>query len=100
MSVPEGHDDIRALKERLEIYEAIFNSIHHGSMVTDARGRITHFNKPYGKFLGMNPDEQIGKHCSEAIENSRMHMVAKTGKAEINYPHQINCPTSRTSACC
>lgn len=80
---------IKELEERLDIYEGIFNSIHHGSMVTDAKGKITHFNRPYGKFLGMDPDEQIGKHCLEAIENSRMHIVAQTGKPEINYPHEI-----------
>ena len=77
------------LREQLETYQLIFESIHHGSMVTDAEGIITHFNKPYGEFLDLNPDEQIGKHCLEAIENSRMHLVAKIGKPEINHSHRI-----------
>jgi PAS domain S-box-containing protein len=85
-SKQEGLDD---LKQRLEMYERIFESIYNGAMVTDANGIITHFNAPYGRFLGLDPQAQIGKHCLEAIENSRMHIVAQTGKAEINKSQQI-----------
>lgn len=77
------------LIDELEMYELILESIHNGIMVTDADGYITHFNKPYGKFLGLDPEEQIGKHCLEDIENSRMHIVAKTGIPEINHSHRI-----------
>ena len=77
------------LKKRLEMYELIFESIYNGAMVTDAEGYITHFNQPYGNFLNLIPEQQIGKHCTEAIENSRMHIVAKTGKPEINQSHLI-----------
>jgi transcriptional regulator with PAS, ATPase and Fis domain len=58
-------------------------------MVTDSDGYVTHFNKPYGEFLGIKPEEQIGKHCTEVIENTRMHIVAKTGRPEINFKHRI-----------
>jgi len=77
------------LEGQLEIYRLIFDSIHDGSMVTDAEGFVTHFNKPYGVFLGLDPAAQIGKHCTEVIENSRMHLVAKTGIPEINQTHLI-----------
>ena len=78
-----------SLKKRLAIFELIFDSIYNGVMVTDADGYITHFNKPYGRFLGLDPEAQIGKHCTEVVENTRMHIVAKTGKAEINQAHWI-----------
>jgi len=77
------------LQQQLEMYRLMFDSIYNGAIVTDADGYITHFNKPYGEFLGVNPSEQIGKHCTEAVENSRMHIVAKTGIAEINQSHRI-----------
>lgn len=82
--------DMEKLHEELEIHRLILDSIHNGIMVTDAEGYITYFNKPYGQFLGMKPEEQIGKHCTEVIENTRMQIVAKTGKAEINQLHRIN----------
>jgi transcriptional regulator with PAS, ATPase and Fis domain len=74
---------------QLEMYRLIFESIYNGAMVTDAKGIITHFNEPYGRYLRLNPVDQIGRHCTEAIENSRMHIVAKTGKPEINHSHSI-----------
>ena len=76
-------------RNELEMYRLILDSIYYGIMVTDAEGYITHFNKPYGEFIGLNPEDQIGRHCTEVIENTRMQIVAKTGIAEINQPHQI-----------
>jgi PAS domain S-box-containing protein len=78
-----------AIEEQLEAYNLIFESIYNGIMVTDAEGIITHFNKPYGQFLGLDPAVQIGKHCTEVVENTRMHIVAKTGKPEINQTQRI-----------
>ena len=77
------------LLEQLEMYRLIFDSIHNGAIVTDINGNITHFNKPYGEFLGVDPQAQIGKHCTDSVENSRMHIVARTGIPEINQSHQI-----------
>ncbi|MFZ0613237.1 MAG: sigma 54-interacting transcriptional regulator [Desulfobacterales bacterium] len=77
------------MEDRLAIFELILESIHNGIMVTDAEGFITHFNKPYGRFLGLDPAAQIGRHCTEVIENTRMHIVAKTGQSEINQAHRI-----------
>ena len=80
---------IQMLREQLENFTLIFDSIYNGVMVTDADGFVTHFNKPYGQFLRLDPAAQIGKHCTEVIENTRMHIVAKTGKPEINQSHRI-----------
>ncbi len=82
MSIPD-------LIQQVEIYELIFDCIYNGVMVTDAAGTITHFNKPYGQFLGLDPEKLIGKHCTQVIENTRMHIVAETGKPEINQSHRI-----------
>ncbi|MBT8363473.1 MAG: sigma 54-interacting transcriptional regulator [Deltaproteobacteria bacterium] len=85
----DGTFTIQALNAQLENYKLIFDSIYNGVMVTDADGYVTHFNKPYGQFLGLDPAAQIGKHCTEVIENTRMHIVAETGKPEINQSHRI-----------
>ena len=82
-------DPKEALQQRLDMFERIFDSIYNGVMITDAEGIITHFNKPYGAFLGLAPEQQIGRHCTEVVENTRMHIVAKTGKPEINQAHWI-----------
>ena len=81
--------DQHEARRQLEMFELILDNIYNGIMVTDAKGFITHFNKPYGQFLGLDPEKQIGKHCTDVIENTRMHIVAKTGKPEINQSHRI-----------
>jgi transcriptional regulator with PAS, ATPase and Fis domain len=73
----------------LEMFELVFDSIYNGVMVTDAEGYVIHFNKPYGEFLDLDQAAQIGKHCTEVVENTRMHIVAKTGQAEINHSQRI-----------
>jgi PAS domain S-box-containing protein len=89
MSKKNNHPAGEELQENLEMYKLIFDSIYNGAIVTDVNGVITHFNKPYGEFLGVNPEDQIGRHCTETVENSRMHIVAKTGAPEINQSHRI-----------
>jgi transcriptional regulator with PAS, ATPase and Fis domain len=79
----------RNSKNDLDMFRLIFDSIYNGSMVTDAKGYVTHFNKPYGEFLDVDPEAQIGKHCTDVVENTRMHIVAQTGKPEINQTHLI-----------
>jgi PAS domain S-box-containing protein len=75
--------------QQLEVLKHVFNHIDNGACVVDPAGFITHFNEPYGRFLGLDPAKQIGKHVTDVVENSRMHIVAKTGKAEINVSHSI-----------
>jgi PAS domain S-box-containing protein len=76
-------------EEQLALFRLVFDSIYNGAIVTDADGKVVLFNKPYGEFLGVDPEAQVGKHCLELIENSRMHIVARTGKAEINVAHKV-----------
>jgi len=82
-------NDSLDLHRQLDLMNRILDSIHNGIMITDAEGYITYFNKPYGDFLGVDPAVQIGKHCTEVIENTRMHIVAQTGEPEINFSHLI-----------
>ncbi len=77
------------LIEQLELFELIFDSFYNGALITDPDGYITHLNKPYGRFLGIDPKDCIGKHCTEVVENTRMHIVAKTGKAELSHTQMI-----------
>jgi PAS domain S-box-containing protein len=75
--------------QQLQALQLIFNHINEGACVIDAEGIVTHFNEPYGRFLGVDPREQIGKHITVVVENTRMHIVAKTGKAETNASQSI-----------
>jgi PAS domain S-box-containing protein len=77
------------IETELETLKLIFEHIGEGTCVVNTDGIITHFNKAYGKFLDIDPEAQIGRHISEVVENTRMHIVAQTGRAEINESQSI-----------
>ena len=80
---------MNGLHEKIRFYETILDNIYNGVMITDPEGKIIFFSKTYGNFLGIDPQEAIGKNCTEVIENTRMDIVAKTGIPEIDQPHRI-----------
>ena len=56
------------LLQQIEMFELIFDCIYNGVMVTDADGYITHFNGPYGQFLGLDPsvlDDEFGYQSND-----------------------------------
>ncbi len=80
---------IQELKEKIEFYERVLDNIRNGVMITDPQGKIIFFSSTYGNFLGVDPQEVLGKQCSQVVENTRMDVVARTGIPEINHPHRI-----------
>jgi PAS domain S-box-containing protein len=69
--------------------QAAFDSAYEGIVITDPKGIIMMINQTYAKFLGVEIKNVIGKHCTEVIENSRMHIVAKTKEAELAQVQRI-----------
>jgi len=82
-------EEMKELQKKVHFYETILDNIHNGVLITDKDGKVIFFSKTYGNFLGKDPKKEIGKHCSEVIENTRMHLEAETGVPEINQPHRI-----------
>ncbi len=82
-------NDLRDNENKLKLYEATLNILLSGLIITDPEGYVLFFSETYGKYLGMDPKETIGRHCTEVIENTRMHIVAKTGETEVNQPQAI-----------
>lgn len=65
------------------IIETVFEKSHFCFVAVDENGIITFLNDNYCRFLEVVREEAIGKHVTEVIENSRMHIVVKTGEEEI-----------------
>jgi transcriptional regulator with PAS, ATPase and Fis domain len=66
-----------------EIVETIMEDALEWLVVVNRKGEIIYINKNYCQFLNVVREEVIGKHVTEIIENTRMHIVAETGKEEI-----------------
>jgi transcriptional regulator with PAS, ATPase and Fis domain len=70
-------------------FKKILDNMQLGVIVSDHNGIIVYINETYARFLNIDAKTQIGKHATEVVANSRLHIVAKTGKAEVNYPHEF-----------
>ena len=77
-------DTAATIEGELETLKLIIEHIGEGMAVVNTEGIITHFNKAYGRFLDIDPEAQIGRHITDVVENTRLHIVAQTGRAEIN----------------
>lgn len=82
-------NDLEDAQNLLEVYETVFYTAYEGIIVVDSEGYIIKFNKAYEEFLGLKEDNVVGKHVTEVLENTRMHIVAKTGEAEIGQVQRI-----------
>jgi PAS domain S-box-containing protein len=69
-------------KERLMLEEALANA-YEGLIITDPDGIIVKSNRAYANFLGTSLEQMVGKHVVDVVENTRMHIVARTGIPEI-----------------
>jgi transcriptional regulator with PAS, ATPase and Fis domain len=69
-------------RERSMLEEALGHA-YEGLIICDASGYVVKTNEAYAQFLGVKREELIGRHVTEVVENTRMHVVAKTGVPEI-----------------
>ncbi|WP_018670299.1 sigma-54 interaction domain-containing protein [Brevibacillus laterosporus] len=74
--------------EYLELLEDVFEKAYECIVVTDPEGIILMMNHKYRNFIGIA--DPIGRHVTTVIENTRMHVVAKTGIAELAEVQRIN----------
>lgn len=79
-------EETRRLKNILEV---ILDSAYEGIVVVDENGIITMFNDAYCRFLNVRKEDMVGRHVTDVIENTRMHIVVKTGQPEIRQIQHI-----------
>ncbi|SDF49323.1 sigma-54-dependent Fis family transcriptional regulator [Sporolituus thermophilus] len=82
-------NELEYVKNLKSTLESAIESMFEGFVAVDKNGYITMMNQAYCEFLGVDAKEVIGKHVTEVIENTRMHIVAKTGKPEIGEVQRI-----------
>jgi PAS domain S-box-containing protein len=73
----------RASERDHVMLEEALGHAYEGILITDAEGMILKTNEAYARFLGVRMEDMIGRHVTEVVENTRMHIVARTGIPEI-----------------
>lgn len=74
-------------RDYIDILNTIIDVTNECVVVTDEKGIIIMMSKPYKEFVKEPYPE--GKHVTEVIENTRLHIVLKTGEKEIGEIQQI-----------
>ncbi len=80
-------DSTRALARTLE---EVLAGAGEWMVVVDANGIVTMISAEYAEFNGTTVADAVGKHVTRVIENTRMHVVAKSGVAEIGERQTIH----------
>jgi transcriptional regulator with PAS, ATPase and Fis domain len=80
---------LQATEYTAETLNAVLESAYEGVVVCDGDGIIREFNQAYSRFLGKKREEVIGKHVTEIIENTGLHITVKTGTPERGYVQRI-----------
>ncbi|MBK9966774.1 MAG: sigma 54-interacting transcriptional regulator [Holophagales bacterium] len=71
----QAHEDLDGLRRVLDV-------MVDGLMVVNRDGVITMINPSFEEIHGVPSERVIGRHVTDVIENTRMHIVAQTGIAE------------------
>lgn len=79
---------LEKLKTSINILSDILDTENYGMCIVDRDGRIVLWN--YEKFFHLKESEVLGKPVTEVLENTRLHIVAKTGQKELFQLQKIN----------
>ncbi|GAW94294.1 sigma-54 interaction domain-containing protein [Calderihabitans maritimus] len=83
-------DELQSVKDLKGTLETILDSAYDGLIVVNRDGMVTMVNGAFSTLLGTSPDQIVGRHVTEVMENTRMHIVAQTGRPEIGDLQRIN----------
>lgn len=82
-------EEIEDLIIQNQALRTIFEDAFECIVMVDSNGYVSMMNETYASFLGIKPEEAIGKHVTNVIENTRLHVVIKTGEPEIGQIQRI-----------
>ncbi len=81
--------ELDSTKTIVRTLEEILSGAGEWTVVVDANGIITMMSEGYAKFNGTTVSRAVGRHVTEVIENTRMHIVAHTSVAEMGEKQTI-----------
>ncbi|NMA87034.1 MAG: sigma 54-interacting transcriptional regulator, partial [Tissierellia bacterium] len=85
--IKDSKIQLMELKTSLDMIEDILEYAYEGFVLVDKDGRIAKMN--YEKLMGLKEKDHLGRPVEDVIENTRMHIVVKTGKKELRHVQRI-----------
>ena len=71
----------RELRDTL--IKVAMSNLPTGAFICDREGVVQFINAAYAKYLGLRPEEAIGRHITELIPTSGIPAVLRSHKAEL-----------------
>lgn len=78
-----------ATEKDLHLYKIALENAYEAIVIADAEGCIMTASETYASLINKKLSDMIGRHVTEVIDNTRLHIVARTGKAEMSDLQQI-----------
>lgn len=72
------------------ILRHLVSSPYEGMTVVDEEARVRFISPVHERFFRLKTGEAVGKVVTEVIENTRLHHVVQSGKAEIGKVQEMN----------
>ncbi|WP_025324055.1 sigma-54 interaction domain-containing protein [Deferrisoma camini] len=73
----------------VEALRTLLDNRYEGLIVVDAEGRVVYMNRENERFLGLARGAAKGRHITDLIPSSRLHVVCQTGRAEVGHLQEI-----------
>ncbi|HCX62008.1 MAG TPA: sigma-54-dependent Fis family transcriptional regulator, partial [Clostridiales bacterium] len=81
INIEEAETEIEELRQGLNSMKDILDNAYQGIVLVDNEGKIVKWN--YEQLFGIKEEDVLGKPVEEIIENTRLHIVIKTGQKEL-----------------
>jgi len=72
-----------------DVLEHLLTSPYEAMVVVDESGRVRYLSPVHEEFFGLQGGEAVGRHVTEIIENTRLHEVVRTARAEVGQALEI-----------
>ncbi|MGC7871421.1 sigma 54-interacting transcriptional regulator [Desulfosporosinus sp. SYSU MS00001] len=76
--------ELETVKALNKTFDTVLNIIHDGIIVVDEKGKTALVNQAMVDFLALPSKEIVGKHVTEIMADSRLHLVAGSGVSETS----------------
>ncbi|MDR3672942.1 MAG: sigma 54-interacting transcriptional regulator, partial [Holophaga sp.] len=76
-------DDHRELLDENDLLNRIVDACAAGMMLVAPDGKVARVNSSWEEIHGVPRAQAIGRHVTELVANTRMHIVAQTGVPEV-----------------
>lgn len=83
-------EELETVKELKGTLETILESGNEGYLVINNDGFVTKINKAFAELLGIASEQAIGKHVTEIVSETKLHLIPQSGNPQPGEVLRIN----------